>query len=114
MNPDVNLLTRTQEVKYYVGYEFLKGLENRFYRVMCLSGCSTLYRRHVLIEVEEDLIHRSFLGQDVKYGEDRFRTRKILRAWLSDAAMPNGYLLHESSRDLSGLVFTTATLAAEQ
>lgn len=78
VNPDVNLLTRIQEVKYYVGYEFLKGLENRFYRVMCLSGCSTLYRRHVLIEVEEDLIHRSFLGQDVKYGEDRFLTRKIL------------------------------------
>ena len=66
VNPDVNLLTRVQEVKYYVGYEFLKGLENRFYRVMCLSGCLTLYRRHVLLEVEHDLIHRNFLGQDVK------------------------------------------------
>jgi len=29
-NPDVNLLTRMQEIKYYIGYEFLKGLENRF------------------------------------------------------------------------------------
>jgi N-acetylglucosaminyltransferase len=78
VNPDVNLLTRTQEVKYYVGYEFLKGLENRFQRIMCLSGCLTLYRRHVLLEVEGDLLGRKLLGQDVKYGEDRYLTRKIV------------------------------------
>ena len=78
VNPDVNLLTRMQEVKYYVGYELLKGLENRFGHVMCLSGCLTLFRRDVLLEVEEDLIGRNFLGYDVKYGEDRYLTRKIV------------------------------------
>lgn len=78
VNPNVNLLTRMQEIKYYVGYELLKGLENRFGHVMCLSGCLTLFRRHVLVEVEEDLIKRNFLGGAVKYGEDRFLTRKIV------------------------------------
>lgn len=78
VNPDVNLLTRIQEIRFYVTYELLKGLENWFGRVMCLSGCLTLYRRHVLLEVEEDLIGRNFLGYDVKYGEDRYLTRKIV------------------------------------
>jgi cellulose synthase/poly-beta-1,6-N-acetylglucosamine synthase-like glycosyltransferase len=77
-NPDVNLLTRMQEIKYYIGYEFLKGLENRFGCVMCLSGCLTLFRRCVLREVEGDLIGRNFLGYEVKYGEDRYLTRKIV------------------------------------
>ena len=78
INPNVNFLTRMQEIKYYVGYELLKGLENQFKHVMCLSGCLTLFRRHVLVEVEEDLIKRNFLGGAVKYGEDRFLTRKIV------------------------------------
>jgi len=78
INPNVNFLTRMQEIKYYVGYELLKGLENRLGHVMCLSGCLTLFRRHVLLEVEEDLIERNFLGYDIKYGEDRFLTRKIV------------------------------------
>lgn len=78
INPDVNFLTRLQEVKYYIGYEFLKGLENQFKKIMCLSGCLTLYRRHVLLEVEHDLLKRNLLGQDVKYGEDRYLTRKIV------------------------------------
>ncbi len=78
INPDVNLLTRMQEIKYYVGYELLKGLENRFSHVMCLSGCLTLFRRGVLLEVEPDLLGRSLLGHDVKYGEDRYLTRKIV------------------------------------
>lgn len=78
INPNVNLLTQVQDIKYYVGYELLKGLENRLRHVMCLSGCLTLFRRHVLVEVEEDLIKRNFLGGTVKYGEDRFLTRKIV------------------------------------
>lgn len=77
-NPDVNMLTRIQTVKYWVGYEFLKGLENTFDRVLCLSGCITLYRREVLEEAEPALMARNFLGGDVRYGEDRFLTRKIV------------------------------------
>ena len=78
-NPDVNFLTRVQTVKYWVGYEFLKGLEDTFDKVMCLSGCITLYRREVLVEVEPALMARNFLGGDVRYGEDRYLTRQIVQ-----------------------------------
>lgn len=78
-NPDVNFLTRIQTVKYWVGYEFLKGLEDTFDKVMCLSGCITLYRREVLEEIEPALLGRNFLGGDVRYGEDRYLTRQIVQ-----------------------------------
>jgi cellulose synthase/poly-beta-1,6-N-acetylglucosamine synthase-like glycosyltransferase len=77
-NADVNWLTRMQAVKYWIGYQFLKNLENAFSHVMCLSGCLTLYKRSALIAVDKDLEKRTFLGDEVKYGEDRFLTRKLV------------------------------------
>jgi cellulose synthase/poly-beta-1,6-N-acetylglucosamine synthase-like glycosyltransferase len=77
-NADQNWLTRMQAVKYWVGYQFLKNLENAFDHVMCLSGCLTLYKRSALLAVDKDLEKRSFLGDEVKYGEDRFLTRKLV------------------------------------
>lgn len=77
-NAKQNWLTRMQAVKYWIGYQFLKNLENAFDHVMCLSGCLTLYKREALLAVDEDLEHRTFLGDDVKYGEDRFLTRKLV------------------------------------
>ncbi|MCA0432866.1 MAG: glycosyltransferase family 2 protein [Proteobacteria bacterium] len=77
-NADQNWLTRMQAVKYWIGYQFLKNLENTFSHVMCLSGCLTLYRRSALLAVDRDIERRSFLGDEVKYGEDRFLTRKLV------------------------------------
>ena len=77
-NADVNWLTRMQAVKYWIGYQFLKNLENTFSHIMCLSGCLTLYRRAALLAVDKDVEHRSFMGDEVKYGEDRFLTRKLV------------------------------------
>ncbi len=77
-NADQNWLTRMQAVKYWIGYQFLKNLENAFDHVMCLSGCLTLYKRDALLAVDHDLESRTFLGDDVKYGEDRFLTRKLV------------------------------------
>jgi cellulose synthase/poly-beta-1,6-N-acetylglucosamine synthase-like glycosyltransferase len=77
-NADANWLTRMQAVKYWIGYQFLKNLENAFSHVMCLSGCLTLYKRAALIAVDHDLEKRTFLGDEVKYGEDRFLTRKLV------------------------------------
>ncbi len=79
-NPHENWLTRTQTIKYYFGYEFLKNLERAFSSVMCLSGCLTAYRRHVLLELEPILEDRNVLGVPIKYGEDRFLTRQIIKA----------------------------------
>jgi cellulose synthase/poly-beta-1,6-N-acetylglucosamine synthase-like glycosyltransferase len=79
-NPDENWLTRMQTIKYYFGYEYLKNLERYFSSVMCLSGCLTAYRRHVLVELEPILENRNVLGVPIKYGEDRFLTRQVVKA----------------------------------
>jgi cellulose synthase/poly-beta-1,6-N-acetylglucosamine synthase-like glycosyltransferase len=79
-NPHENWLTRMQTIKYYFGYEYLKNLERYFCSVMCLSGCLTAYRRHVLIELEPILEDRNVFGVPIKYGEDRFLTRQIVKA----------------------------------
>jgi cellulose synthase/poly-beta-1,6-N-acetylglucosamine synthase-like glycosyltransferase len=79
-NADQNWLTRMQTVKYYFGYEFLKNLERAFSTVMCLSGCLTAYRRHVLLELEPVLETRAVFDVAIKYGEDRFLTRQIIKA----------------------------------
>jgi cellulose synthase/poly-beta-1,6-N-acetylglucosamine synthase-like glycosyltransferase len=79
-NPNENWLTRMQTIKYYFGYEYLKNVERCFGSVMCLSGCLTAYRRSVLVELEPILETRNVLGVPIKYGEDRFLTRQIVKA----------------------------------
>src|SRR5437867_7343343 len=48
--------------------------------VMCLSGCLTAYRRSVLLKLEPILENRNVFGVPIKYGEDRFLTRQIVKA----------------------------------
>lgn len=79
-NKHDNWLTRMQVIKYWYGYFFLKNLEWGFRRIMCLSGCLTAYRRSVLVELEPVLEDREILGVAIKYGEDRFLTRQIIKA----------------------------------
>jgi cellulose synthase/poly-beta-1,6-N-acetylglucosamine synthase-like glycosyltransferase len=79
-NKKDNWLTRMQTVKYWYAYYFMKNLEWGFRRIMCLSGCLTAYRRSVLVELEPVLEDRGVLGCPIKYGEDRFLTRQIIKA----------------------------------
>jgi N-acetylglucosaminyltransferase len=79
-NKQDNWLTRMQVVKYWYSYFFMKNLEWGFRRVMCLSGCLTAYRRTVLMELEPVLEQRTVLGVPIKYGEDRYLTRQIVKA----------------------------------
>jgi len=79
VNSNENWLTKMQTIKYFYGYEYLKDLERTFYSVLCLSGCLTAYRREVLIELEPILESRSLFGVPIKYGEDRFLTRQLLK-----------------------------------
>jgi cellulose synthase/poly-beta-1,6-N-acetylglucosamine synthase-like glycosyltransferase len=73
-------LTRMVEIKFHFAQEWLKDLERGFRSVMCLSGCLTAYRRHVLEELEPILEARAIAGVAIKYGEDRFLTRQIIKA----------------------------------
>jgi cellulose synthase/poly-beta-1,6-N-acetylglucosamine synthase-like glycosyltransferase len=79
-NANENWLSRMQTIKYFFGQELLKNLERSLQSVMCLSGCLTAYRRHVLIELEPILENRNAFGVPIKYGEDRFLTRQIVKA----------------------------------
>ena len=79
-NKHDNWLTRMQVVRYWYAYHFMKNLEWGFRRVLCLSGCLTAYRRSVLVELEPILEDRSILGCPIKYGEDRYLTRMIVKA----------------------------------
>ncbi|MDF3068215.1 MAG: Hyaluronan synthase [Polyangiaceae bacterium] len=79
-NPNDNWLTQMQTIKYHFGYGYLKSLERAFQTVMCLSGCLTAYRRTVLLKLEPVLEGRNLLGVPIKYGEDRFLTRQIVKA----------------------------------
>ena len=78
-NCNDNWLTKLQTIKYFYGQEFLKNLERGLEQVMCLSGCLTAYRRHVLIQLEPILENRNILGVPIKYGEDRFLTHQIVK-----------------------------------
>ncbi|MCP3101720.1 glycosyltransferase [Myxococcus sp. K15C18031901] len=78
-NRHQNWLTRMVEIKFHFAQEWLKDLERSFRQVMCLSGCLTAYRRHVLLELEPILESRSIAGVPIKYGEDRFLTRQIVK-----------------------------------
>jgi len=80
LNTHDNWLTRMQTIKYYYGYEYLKNVERSCRTVLCLSGCLTAYRRSVLREIEPVLENRNLFGVSVKYGEDRFLTRQLVKA----------------------------------
>jgi N-acetylglucosaminyltransferase len=79
-NKQDNWITRMQVVRYWFAYNLMKNLEWGFRRVMCLSGCLTAYRRTVLIELEPVLENREICVVPIKYGEDRFLTRQIIKA----------------------------------
>ena len=97
-NPNENWLTRLQTIKYYFGQEHLKNLERGLRQVMCLSGCLTAYRRHVLIELEPILENRNILGIPIKYGEDRFLTHQIVKHGYRTVHDDGGDVLHEGAR----------------
>ncbi len=80
VNRNDNWLTRMQTIKYFYGYECNKNIERAFRSVLCLSGCLTAYRRSVLLELHPILEDRKLAGNAIKYGEDRFLTRQIVKA----------------------------------
>jgi len=79
-NANRHWLPRMIEVKFFFAQEWLKDLERTFSTVMCLSGCLTAYRRKVLLDLEPILENRAVCGVDIRYGEDRFLTRQIVKA----------------------------------
>ncbi len=101
-NPNENWLTKLQTIKYYFGQEHLKNLERSLKSVMCLSGCLTAYRRHVLIQLEPILEDRNILGVPIKYGEDRFLTRQIVKHGYRTVMTMDAMCFTKAAVDLKG------------
>jgi len=99
-NPNENWLTRLQTIKYYFGQEHLKNLERAQRSVMCLSGCLTAYRRSVLMQLEPILEQRNILGIPIKYGEDRFLTRQIIKAGYKTTMTTDAMCFTKAATDL--------------
>jgi hyaluronan synthase len=77
-NADTNLLTKMQEVRYFVAFKAYKAAEALFGAVTCCSGCCSAYRRAYLKEVLDPWLHQQFLGVQCTYGDDRSLTNFLL------------------------------------
>jgi hyaluronan synthase len=77
-NPDDNIITKMQAVRYYVSFKAYKGSESMFGSVMCCSGCCSAYRREYLTEKLDEWTNQSFLGVKCTYGDDRSLTNMLL------------------------------------
>jgi hyaluronan synthase len=77
-NVGTNLLTKMQEVRYYVAFRIVKAAESVFSSVTCCSGCLAAYRRSCVMEVLDHWLEQSFLGVKATFGDDRSLTRLML------------------------------------
>jgi hyaluronan synthase len=78
-NADTNWLTRMQAAYYFVSFRILKAAESTFMTVFCCSGCSSAYRRSIILPVLDRWLAEKFLGLPVTWGEDRALTNWVLR-----------------------------------
>ncbi len=77
-NVQTNLLTRMQDVRYFVSYRVMKAAEHLFGAVSCCPGCFSAYRRDCVISVLDKWLHQRFLGSYATFGDDRSLTNYLL------------------------------------
>jgi len=78
-NVGTNLLTKMQDVRYFVSYRVMKAAEHLFGAVSCCPGCFSAYRTSYVLEVLDKWLNQRFLGKACTYGDDRSLTNEILR-----------------------------------
>lgn len=79
-NADVNILTRMQSAYYFISFRILKAAESAFGAVFCCSGCSSAYRKDIVMPILSEWLKEKFLGLLVTWGDDRALTNRVLRA----------------------------------
>jgi hyaluronan synthase len=78
-NAEKNWLTRMQAAYYFISFRILKAAESTFMTVFCCSGCSSAYRREIILPILDPWLAEKFLGLPVTWGEDRALTNWVLR-----------------------------------
>lgn len=79
-NADDNFLTKMQAAYYFVSFRILKAAESAFATVFCCSGCSSAYRRDIVMPILDEWLKEKFLGLPVTWGDDRALTNRVLKA----------------------------------
>jgi len=78
-NIRVNVLTKMQDVRYFVSYRIMKAAESLFGAVSCCPGCFSAYRKACVLHILDKWLHQKFLGHYATYGDDRALTNLLLR-----------------------------------
>jgi hyaluronan synthase len=80
-NARKNLLTKMQDVRYYVAFRVVKAAESLYGTVACCSGCLAAYRRSYVMEILDEWLNQTFLGTEATFGDDRSLTNYMLRRY---------------------------------
>lgn len=78
-NADENFITKMQSAYYFMSFRILKAAESAFMSVFCCSGCSSAYRKNVVLPILDDWLNEKFLGLPVTWGDDRALTSWVLK-----------------------------------
>jgi hyaluronan synthase len=78
-NADENLLTKMQAAYYFISFRILKAAESTFMAVFCCSGCSSAYRKSIILPILDEWLNEKFLGLPVTWGDDRALTNRVLK-----------------------------------
>ena len=78
-NADENLLTKMQAAYYFISFRILKAAESTFFAVFCCSGCSSAYRKSIILPILDEWLNERFLGLPVTWGDDRALTNRVLK-----------------------------------
>lgn len=116
-NANANLLTRMQELYYYLSYGLFRSAESYFKTVVCCTGSFSAYKTEILNEVASDnWVNQKFLGTPRTYGDDRSLTRLVLSKGYDTVYQPNanaltfvpetlGSFINQQSRWRKGYLF---------
>lgn len=78
-NSDENWLTKMQAAYYFMSFRILKAAESTFLSVFCCSGCSSAYRKSIILPILDKWLDEKFLGLPVTWGDDRALTNWVLK-----------------------------------
>lgn len=99
-NIEDSYLTKMQNIHYYLNFLSFKQFENIFGAIQCLSGPLVAIRKDKYFEILPEIESRHFLGQNIKFGEDRAITQFLLRKGYHTKLNVNSVCWTECPKDI--------------
>lgn len=79
-NANENFLTKMQAAYYFMSFRILKAAESTFLNVFCCSGCSSAYRKSIVLPILDNWVNEKFLNLPATWGDDRALTTWVLKS----------------------------------